>query len=304
MNYFRKVYVALLALAVSFSFSSCGSDDDDNGPVTNVTLEVSMSPEIFNFAGEDRKVTVTTTGDWAVSTDQPAWIKFDPMRGSGNGEFTVKVEGHQGDNERTATVTVKIDDTDIKKEITITQDKVQAAWEKNIEGIFEELIVGVHFFWDDPATPAMYFRHDVLKPGTFTTNFPLNSYIHTMLLNKEPGYFEYQGGGLADPKFSASIVDRDPTITNAYDAVVQFEGIDVKEDGTIRNGTGDIHALCPRITPQLFSFHLPVGTFWTVHTLELDVTDATCGTSAEENNGSFPIDTEVKLKFTFEPDEE
>jgi hypothetical protein len=303
MNYFKKVYVALLALAVSFSLNSCGSDDDSGSdPITgggDVTLDVALaSTGVFSFAGEKRKVTVTTTGDWEASTDKPLWVTFDPLRGSGNGEFNVSVAAHTGDEERTATVTVSIDDSNVKKEITITQDKVQAYFEiKETNAVFSDLMVGVGYFWG--VSPALYYKHVLIKPGTLRIQFPKNSHIHTFVMDKEPGYYEKQGDGFA----ATPTVDTDPTISDAYYAHVQYPGVEVKEDGTKRNQTGDIHALCPRSTPQDFSFYLKAGTYWTTHTLELDVTDETCGQDPQLDNGSFLTSEVFDLIITFTPDE-
>jgi hypothetical protein len=297
MNYFRKVYIALLALAVGFAFNSCGDDDDDNsGSGTgggNITLDATLaSTGIFGYAGESRKVTVTTTGDWAVKASEPSWVTFDPIRGSGNGDFTVKVDGHEGDNERTAIIIVSIDDTDIKKEIPITQDKVQAAWTKHETGVFSELMKGVYYFWG--VSPALYYRHVLLKPGTLTIHFP-NSHIHTFVMDKEPGYYEVQGDGFA----TTPTVEKDPEIGNAYDACVGYPSVDNK------NANGDCHALCPRSAEQNISFHLKAGTYWTTHTLENDIVDdERCGTPDQEVIAQFTTSESVDITITFTPDGE
>jgi hypothetical protein len=239
---------------------------------------------------------VTTEGYWAVEADQQ-WVTFDPIRGDGNGEFTMIVQGHEAEAERTANVTVKIDDSDVKKTFQITQDKVRAAFTIHVTSVFSEEAVGVHYFWDQHATPALYYKLKVIKPGTLRVQFD-DSHIHTFLCDKEPGYFEFLGGDLENPIFApTATVATDPTISDAYYAHVKYGGSDGK------NQTGDIHALCPRDTPQNFTFHLTAGDYWTTHTLENTVTDETCGTDHQVDNGSFPISEQFELTITFTPDD-
>jgi hypothetical protein len=308
MNYFRKIYVALLALAVSFSLNSCGNDDDDDsgsGSGGGGKLEVTLSStELVPATGGEIKATVKAEGDWAVSNNQSSWVTFTPIRGSGDGEFTIRVAGHEAQTDRTATVTVSIDDTDIKQDITIKQDMVRAAFTMTDQGVFGERCKGVWYFWSDFAeppvpSPALYYKHTVLKKGKLNIKFT-NSHIHTFMMGKEPGYYEKTGynaatGAITFPPREEPTVAMDEDLGgNAFAAVIE-----VDEAGK----GGDVPALCPRSDAQDITFYLLPGTYWTTHTLEINAADpADDGTCATEGMPMFGLDDTFNLTITFTPD--
>jgi hypothetical protein len=306
MNYFRKIYVALLALAVSFSLNSCGDDDDNSGSGSGAggTLEVTLSStDTIPATGGKIVATVKAEGDWAVSTNKSDWVHFTPIRGTGNGEFTITVDDHAAQTDREATVTVSIDDTDIKQEITIKQDMVRAAFNLTEQGVFGDKCVGVWYFWDSAESgpsPALYYKHTVLKKGKLNIKFT-NSHIHTMLMGLEPGYHKNAGTGI-DPTTGRPAFESQATVLMDEDLGGSANGAiisDLEEKG------GDVPVLCPRDTPQDITFYLDPGTYWTTHTLEVNApqTDPDDPESCVLTGMSlFGYDEVFNLTITFTPD--
>jgi hypothetical protein len=306
MNYFRKVYVALLALAVSFTFNSCGDDDDNgDGPDSGVTLEVVLSStDLVPATGAKIEATVTTTGEWAAQASQQ-WVTFDPIRGSGNGKFTITVQGHEAQVERDAIVTVSIDGSDVKKTFEIKQDKVQAAFTMTDEGVFADKCKGVKYFWsvwESAPSPALYYKYTVLKKGTFNIKFT-NSHIHTFMMNREPGYYDKTGvdatGYPTFPPLEQPTLEMDADLLDTFE---QAFGAVLPNDEEGKGG--DVPVLCPRDTPQDITFHLLPGTYWTTHTLEGNPLGPDCTDSEEEGKETLPfgVDEYFKITVTFTPD--
>jgi hypothetical protein len=272
---------------------SCKGDDD---PKNAYSLKITPSTtDVISFTGGSIDVTVESNGDWSVKSDQ-TWITFDPLRGSGNGSFKITAVANPNEEERSATITVSIEDSDVKEELTVKQGPKELAFSWVDEGKFCEKAVGVVFFWSAwspdfaPATPSLYYEYELEVAGDLKFEFE-NSHIHTFIMHKQPGYYEQSTPGTLQWK-SDFTVQPDPTIEEAFAAVKI-----------------DHFALCPRSKPQIFSYHLDAGTYWSVHTLENDV--LTCkpdpdGPEVEQPGAtgeSFPFFEETyKLKVTFTPD--
>jgi hypothetical protein len=172
--------------------------------------------------------------------------------------------------------------------------EVEGNWE--VEGTFAEDCVGVFYFWG--KSPALYYKYILLKPGVLRIEFE-DSHIHTFLHDREPGYFAKTN--LTEP---FTFADQPTVPTNGGGGLMAY-GTVMERD--LNGKSGNVLPLCPRSTPQDISFHLNAGTYWSTHTLELNIPedDPNCGTSDQDTRlGGFPAATEdFVLKVTFTPDE-
>jgi hypothetical protein len=257
--------------------------------VEPATLEVTLSStDLVPATGGTIEATVTTTGGWAVTTDK-TWVTFDPARGSGDGKFTITVAGHDADEPRTTMVTVRTDDGYYGVMFEIRQDRMPTVFPWTDEGNFAEKCVGVRFFWSGTPFPALYYKYTLLKKGKLNIQFE-DSHIHTFMMDREPGYYENLGGMTFSEQPTQEM---DYGLTNAYDAVMY----DLDEKN------GDVWALCPRSTPQNITFHLAPGTYWTTHTLELNVAGPDCSADEAPIFDGFEEDFVLTVTFTPDPDE-
>jgi hypothetical protein len=165
---------------------------------------------------------------------------------------------------------------------------MQAAFAWEVEGNFADDCVGVFYFWG--MTPALYYKHTLLKPGTLRIEFE-DSHIHTLLHDREPGYYSKTA------TLPALTFESYPTVfTNGDDAW------DVVMSADLNGKSGDVRALCPRSTPQDISFHLEAGVYWSTHPLERNTTRPDCEISDTPFFDAYEED--FVLKVTFTPDEE
>ena len=117
-----------MTLLAGLALYSCGSDskgDDGPGGGSNGTLEVTPESKEISHAGGEISVSVKSDGYWSIKADQN-WVSFDPMRGSQNGSFKVKVEKNSTESKRQVAITVSDDDQGLKQSFTVEQGPLEA----------------------------------------------------------------------------------------------------------------------------------------------------------------------------------
>ena len=121
----RSVVKTVACLAITTMFSSCDKDTDDKSiKVENGKIEQTVYAG--NMTGEN-DVTFVTTGAWTSSISEGStkagtatWVFINPDHGNEAGTYTISIscELNTTGKDRTATITITCDDTDINIKIT------------------------------------------------------------------------------------------------------------------------------------------------------------------------------------------
>jgi hypothetical protein len=88
----------------------------------NIVLTVSPTELSFAQNGGSENVSITSNTNWTVSSSV-SWCTVSPTSGSNNGTITVTVNANDTTSERSATITVKDTNSNVTREIVVTQAK-------------------------------------------------------------------------------------------------------------------------------------------------------------------------------------
>ena len=254
----RYYLVMAMTLLAGLALYSCGSDskgDDGPGGGSNGTLEVTPESKELSHAGGEISVSVKSDGYWSIKADQN-WVSFDPMRGSQNGSFKVKVEKNSTESKRQVAITVSDDDQGLKQSFTVEQGPLEANFTIRKTGTVMSDYIGILQFSFLGPQVGLLFEYELIKPGTLTIEMP-NSHIHTMLATKEPDQFAPTGNGAIDESI--------PTVST---------GANIFDNLAVDTKTGekaDFGAMYKRNRPKKCQIHLNAGKYWACHTMEIDV---------------------------------
>ncbi len=256
----KRYLVMAMTLFAGLALYSCGSDsdgDEGQGPAGSTgTLEVTPESTEISHAGGEINVTVKSDGYWSIKADQN-WVSFDPMRGSQNGTFKVKVDKNSTESKRQVAITVSDDDQGLQQSFTVEQGPLEANFTVRKTGTVASDCIGILQFSFLGPQVGLLFEYELIKSGTLTMEMP-NSHIHTMIATKEPSQYAYVNG---------QIDESIPTV-NTGDNI--FDNL-AKDTET--GASADFDAMYPRNRPKKLKIHLPAGKYWACHTMEIDVTE-------------------------------